>query len=51
MPWLAKFWIVAALIPFWGAAIAVLLHRLHGDSKLDGRATRSGSETETGNHS
>jgi hypothetical protein len=31
--WLAKFWIIAVLIPFWGAVIAVLLHRLHGDSK------------------
>jgi len=28
-----KFWIVVALIPFWGAVIAVLVHRLRGDSK------------------
>lgn len=28
-----KFWIVVALIPFCGAVIAVLVHRLRGDSK------------------
>lgn len=49
--WLVKFWIVAALIPFWGAVIVVLLHRLHGDSKLERPATRSGSKAEAGNHS
>jgi len=43
-----KFWIVVALIPFWGAVIAVLIHRLRGDSKLQGSSTRSENQAQTG---
>lgn len=34
MHWLAKFWFVFVLIPFWAAVASVLLDRLRGDSKL-----------------
>jgi hypothetical protein len=48
--WFVKFWIVAALIPFWGAVVAVLIHRLQSDSKLESSATQHGSKTHAGKH-
>ena len=41
--WLVKFWVVVALIPFWGAVIAALLRRLRGDSKFERLARRRGN--------
>ena len=42
MHWLAKFWFVFVLNPFWAAVAGVLLHRLRGDSKLSrGMALRN----------
>jgi len=41
-----KFWIAVALIPFWAAVIAVLLERLHGDSKLERLAPLRGNKAQ-----
>ena len=47
MNWFVKFWVVAALIPFWGAVIAVLLDRLHDDSKRERPVTQRGNKAQT----
>jgi hypothetical protein len=46
--WLEKFWFVIVLIPFWGAVIGVLLHRLRGDSKLDRPAVQLRNKAQGG---
>jgi hypothetical protein len=33
--WFFKVWILVLLLSCWAALIGVLLHRLHGDSKLE----------------